>query len=228
MSFTTQQPDPEQHAILSNAGWQHLMISDDHFGEVNSLEKLSYERVESIGKTGLGDTPALRLKAFKEWANSRTPIASLTWHDDFFFEQEVPDRAGEYVLVYFEPEPQEREVEMNDDQKKRIRLIKSGHLSVNALEELLKTTNDQLRRYEQALNLWERTDAENWTYDAFMEIMRLSSGREPEGVDPRQWNLMLTSGKLKLRTSAGNNLHEGLRMAEEIKTALETELAKKK
>jgi hypothetical protein len=85
MSFTTQQPNSEIHAILSNAAWQHLMISNDHFGEVNSLEKLTYERVESSAKTGPGDTPALRLKAFREWANSKALIG-LYWHDHFFFE----------------------------------------------------------------------------------------------------------------------------------------------
>ena len=109
MSFTREQPDPKAHTDLRLLGWQ-LLACNKHFEEVNSLEKLTYEPVECSAKTGPENTPALRLKIFKECANRETPTG-LFWRDEFFFEREVPggleapDCPKGSLLVYFEPVP---------------------------------------------------------------------------------------------------------------------------
>ena len=120
---------------------------------------------------------------------------------------------------------------MNDLQRmiqEIICLIKSGNMSVEELEKLLKSVEDQLVKYKKALDLIEEAGAENWTYEAYVESVRLGSGSEAKVIVRGLWDQMFTKHKLELRDDAISIIQEGQRNFEEIKATIETELSKGK
>ncbi len=116
---------------------------------------------------------------------------------------------------------------MNDLQR-MIQVIKGGNMSAEKLEKLLKSVEYQLIKYKKALELIEEAGNENWTYETYIDSLRLGSGGEAKEIDRGLWDQMFTKHKLKVRDAAINNIQEGQRNFEEIKTTIETELTKVK
>jgi len=117
----------------------------------------------------------------------------------------------------------EKETEQNDLEQ-LVNHISSGNMNLEQLENVLKTINNQLVRYKEALNVIEKAGTDNWNYEVYAESLRIGSAGETKPIERQRWDKMFNKHRLELRTNAINYIDEGQRNFERIKTKVETEL----
>lgn len=113
-----------------------------------------------------------------------------------------------------------------NDMEQLIRMINSGSMTIEQLEELLKNVNSQLARYKEALNVVEKAGIDNWTYEVYTESLRIGGAGEAKPIERQLWEQMFTKHRLELRTSAISYIDEGRRNFERIKTEVEIKLGR--
>lgn len=107
---------------------------------------------------------------------------------------------------------------MNEvDQIKTI--VRDRQTSVQKLHELLDMANENLSNSAQAIALIEGAGEEGWTYDIWAKVVPSFS------VSRSEWDGMFPPARLQLRAEALNILAEAQRVFEDIRSAIEAELA---
>jgi fructosamine-3-kinase len=110
---------------------------------------------------------------------------------------------------------------MNEvDQIKTI--VRDRQTSVQKLHELLDMANENLGNSAQAITLIEGAGEEGWTYDIWRKVLGTD---HVASVSRSAWDQMFSPDRLRLRANTLATSAEAQRSFEDIRGAIEAELA---
>lgn len=142
-------------------------------------------------------------------------------------EQSTPPEPARQMLQNLEGERESNSTDDSDDLQDIINAVKNGEVSIEKMKGLHEWASDGIAKYEQALNLLNETREENWTYDIYKTAWDIYSGGNVEpDLKPSDWKLLFTEHKLQVRNMLISAIYEARQGFEEIKAAVEAELAK--
>jgi len=111
------------------------------------------------------------------------------------------------------------------DTQRILSLVRGGQLTIIQLQEMRERVREQLSRYRQALHL---LDAEPWTYQTYIEVLRVGSGGNTGSVTQQQWDDLLPDALQRTKDTTRSALVEGQSSFHKVMSAIEEKLTRRK
>lgn len=112
-----------------------------------------------------------------------------------------------------------------DEYQQIVAMVKSGNLTVDKLQGLLKMANDQLTNYEKAKKLIDDAGKENWTFELYQEALRIGSGGSGSDITRAEWDQMFPANRQQSFENFLRTISDGQQTFEKVKSCINDELS---
>ncbi len=105
-------------------------------------------------------------------------------------------------------------------------LIQDPHTSIEKLQQLQQLATDKLGRIEQVRQILSKVGPDDWTYEAYQEVLRADGTPESDVMTRGEWDQLFPDLRAQLRTNLMQSAEQGLQGYQDIKTMIAAALAK--
>jgi hypothetical protein len=105
--------------------------------------------------------------------------------------------------------------------------IASPQTTPDELQELLRSSTDQLGNYENARKVIHDAGFEGWTFEVYQESLSIGSDNGEGSVTKPEWDMLRPDARQRLRDRSLYTLNQGRQTFEELQVMLNQELARR-